>query len=206
MGEIVANPQSAISADEFRGVTATKQVISYNCALQGERVAGRIRKIANVMELLEENEDAVWCVVARVCGNHKSEPGGRGARLFESGATVYCFPPVRGGAYESVKVVGPDRRTGKLISAVIAASDLEEWRAEAIQDPQVLEQISPPWDASKVSRGVAEGIAAWKAGGPWPTVELRQWNRRHAEKVVGEGTVFKRLRSALARLFKRPEQ
>lgn len=169
-----------------------------------------IRGFVQGMELEpeeEEKEQSAWCIVAMV----RPEPAGdgaasRGARLFEPGAKVYCFPPVRGGAYESVKLIGIHRRTGKLMSAVLAASDLESWKAESVKDPEALQQISPPWDNSDVSRGVAEGIAAWKAGGPWPVAELREWNRLHAETVVGEGTLLTRLRNAVTRLFSRDAQ
>lgn len=155
----------------------------------------------------EEKEQSAWCIVAKV----RPEQGGdgaasRGARLFEPGAKAYCFPPVRGGAYESVKVVGAHRRTGKLTSTVVAARDLDSWKAETVKDPDVLQQISPPWDDSDVSRGVAEGIAAWKAGGPWPVAELREWNRLHAETVVGEGSLLTRLRNAVTKLFCRDAQ
>lgn len=157
------------------------------------------------IELEDQTERPIWCIAASIVANHQADTSGRGARLFEPGTKVYCFPPVRGGAYESVKVVGPNRRTGKLVSAVVPATDLEKWRAEPVKDAEVLQQIAPPWDASSVSQGVAEGIAAWKAGGPWPVKELREWNRLHAEKVVGGGSLLTRLRNALARFFGRGE-
>jgi len=117
------------------------------------------------------------------------------------GSQVYCFPPMRGGAFESVEVIGPHRKTGKLTAAVISASDLNEWKAINVTDPQALEHISPPWDSSHVSRNVAEGIVAWKAGGSWPVNELRIWNRSRAEKVVGEGSIFARVRGKIMSLF-----
>lgn len=166
-----------------------------------------IRHSADLMELEGENDGVVWCLVATVSEDAAPvESASRGARTFEAGTKVYCFPPVRGGAYESVKVIGPQRKSGKLVSAVVAAADLANWKAEPVHNTEVLEQISPPWDSSDVSKGVAEGIAAWKAGGHWPTAELRQWNRRHAEKHIGEGTLFNRLRNSVARIFGRQEE
>ena len=88
---------------------------------------------------------------------------------------------MRGGAFESVDVFGPHRKTGKLVSAVVAVNDLDRWKATLVAEPEVRERISPPWDSSHVSQGVAEGIVAWKAGGPWPVGELRVWNRSRAE-------------------------
>lgn len=150
------------------------------------------------MELEEEKQSAktVWCIVATV----GRDGSGGGARNFEPGTKVYCFPPMRGGAFESVKVVGPDRRSGKLVAAVMKAGDLENWKAESVVNAEVLQQIAPPWDSSDVSRGVAEGIAAWKAGGHWPILELRRWNRSRAETVVGEGSIFHRLWNLLLRV------
>lgn len=167
-------------------------------------VVTSIRNFAQGMELEleeEEKERSVWCIVAAVRPEPAGDGATGGARTFEPATKVYCFPPVRGGAYESVKVVGTNRRTGKLVSAIVAARDLESWKAEPVKDPDVLQQIAPPWDSSDVSRGVAEGIASWKAGGPWPVAELREWNRLHAETVVGEGTLLTRLRNAVTRLF-----
>lgn len=152
------------------------------------------------MELDEEKGEVktVWCIVATVITNGQAS---KGTRNFEPGTKVYCFPPSRSGSYESVKVVGPDRKSGKIVSAVVSAGDLENWRAEEVINVEVLQQISPPWDSSDVSKGVAEGIAAWKAGGHWPVLELRRWNRSRAEVVVGEGTLLRRMKNGLLRLL-----
>lgn len=146
-------------------------------------------------DLLEK--DKAWCIVARV-GDARPADG-----AFEPGALVYCMPPVRGGAFETVKVVGRHRKTGKLVSEVVPARDLEKWKVEVVSSREVLEQISPPWDSTGISQRVAEGIVAWIQGGPWPALELRQWNRQRAEKIVGEGTGVSRFRSFLSRLFGR---
>jgi len=155
---------------------------------------------------LEEEKPCAWCVVAQILEHGCGADGvTRGGRTFEPGAKVYCFPPNRGGAYETVKVIGPHRKTGKLTAAVVAARELQNWKAEPITDAQVLQQISPPWDSSDVSKGVATGIAAWKTGGHWPVAELRDWNRKHAEKHVGEGTLITRLRNAVTKLLGREQ-
>jgi len=145
-----------------------------------------------------DDTPSAWCLTATV--------GAQGTRAFQPGTTVYCFPPVRGGAYESVKVAGPHRRTGTIVTAVVAASDLETWKAESIVNTEVLAQISPPWDGSEISRGVAEGIVAWKAGGAWPAIELRKWNRQRAHRVVGEGNILSRFRNGILRLLGRQPQ
>ena len=159
------------------------------------------------LELEEEQPRGAWCLVAQVSDETAGADGvARGGRTFEPGARVYCFPPNRGGAYETVKVIGPHRRTGKLTAAVVAARELQDWKAEPVTEAQVLEQISPPWDSSEVSKGVAKGIADWKAGGQWPVAELREWNRKHAEKHVGEGTLITRLRNAVSKLLGRAQE
>jgi hypothetical protein len=155
------------------------------------------------MELELESESAVWCIVATLRGPSAGTAGGRGACPFEAGSKLYCFPPMRSGAYESVKAIGPDPRSNKLVAAVVPASDLEKWQAEPVRSPQILRQIAPPWDASEVSRDLARGIAAWKSGGPWPAAELRKWNRLHAQTHVGVGSVFSRLRNAVTSLLGR---
>ena len=151
------------------------------------------------MELETEDQDWAWCLVAKLSANGT----GRGARAFAPGAQVYCFPPVLGGAYETVKVIGPSARSGDWVSAVVAARDLEEWKAQSVRDTQILAHIAPPWDASDTSRGVAEGIAQWKAGGPWPLTAVREWNRLNAAKHVGGGTLLTKLRTAIGRFLGR---
>jgi hypothetical protein len=131
----------------------------------------------------------VWCITAVVAGEPGSTKGN-----FDVGATVYCLPPMRGGAFESVDVFGLHRKSGKLVSAVVAVNDLDGWKAATVSEPELREKISPPWDSSHVSQGVAEGIVAWKAGGAWPVGELRVWNRSRAQKVVGEGSLLTRLK------------
>jgi hypothetical protein len=139
----------------------------------------------------------VWCIVASVVDH---DTGNRPGDL-DPGAKVYCFPPMRGGAFESVEVIGPHRKTGKLAASVIAAANLTGWQALNVTDSNALQHIAPPWDSSHVSQRVAEGIVAWKAGGPWPVNELRIWNRSRAEKVFGEGSLLTRLRGKIMSLF-----
>jgi len=151
----------------------------------------------------DDKQDATksaWCIVATIGGG----VNGRRAGAFDVGATVYCLPPMRGGAFESVEVIGPHRKNGKLTASVVAAADLDNWKAASVTDATVLEKIAPPWDSSQVSRSVAEGIVAWKsAGGAWPVNELRIWNRSRAEKVVVEGSLFSRIRAKIMGLFGR---
>src|SRR5579885_2490417 len=95
-----------------------------------------------------EQPKGVWCIVATVV-NDEEDPS-RGGDL-QQGADVYCFPPMRGGAFESVEVIGQHRKTEKWIESFIPATDLTAWRAVMLSDPAVLELISPPWDSSHVS-------------------------------------------------------
>lgn len=156
---------------------------------------------------LDEEKPTAWCIVAQISADGSgADELARGGRTFEPGAKVYCFPPNRGGAYETVKVIGPHRKSGKLTAAVVPARELNNWKAEPVTDSQVLQQISPPWDSSDVSKGVATGIAAWKTGGQWPVAELREWNRKHAEKHVGEGTLITRLLNAVNKLLGREQE
>ena len=156
-----------------------------------------------MMESDEENESrAVWCVVATFRPESASE---RSGLRFEQGATVYCLPPNVSGAYETVKVIGPDRRSGKFGTALVPARDLADWRAAPVRDEAILPHISPPWDGTEVSRHAARGIAAWKSGGPWPTAELRLWNRSHAQTQTGPDSLFGRLRQVVTRALGRDE-
>ena len=153
------------------------------------------------MELDTETERrAIYCIVATFLPQAAET---KGANAFESGAKVYCFPPNVAGAYESVKAIGPALRGGKLSEALVAARDLTGWRAEVVRDPDVIRQISPPWDASEVSRNVAKGVAAWKSGGPLPAAEIREWNRANATTQVGPDTLIGRVRGLIGRALGR---
>jgi hypothetical protein len=152
------------------------------------------------MEKEIDNERAVWCIVATFLPD--ANDGSR-AMPFEPGTQVYCFPPNISGAYESVKVIGPDKRSGKLSTVLVAARDLTSWRADAVRNREVIREISPPWDASSISRGVAKGVAAWKSGGPWPAAEIREWNRAHAQTQVGPDTLFGRVRGLISKALGR---
>lgn len=155
------------------------------------------RQSFNLEEPTEEPKGA-WCLVAKVVD---ADVDSNRAGDLQPGSTVYCFPPMRGGAFESVEVIGPNRKTGKFGDALISAADLTDWQAINVTEPAILELISPPWDSSHVSQNVAEGIVAWKAGGHWPANDLRVWNRSRAERVIGEGSIFARLRGKIMGLF-----
>lgn len=155
------------------------------------------------MEMEIDNDRAVWCIVATFLPEAND---GKGSAAFEPGTKVYCFPPNVSGAYESVKVIGPERRGGKLATAHVAARDLASWSAEPVRNREVIRQISPPWDASSVSRGVAKGVSAWKSGGPWPAAEIREWNRAHAQTQVGPDTLFGRVRGLITKALGREDR
>ena len=155
------------------------------------------------MELDEDNERAVWCIVAKFLPELND---GKRVLPFEPGTDVYCFPPNISGAYESVKVIGFERRGGKLASALVAARDLTGWRAEPVRNREVIREISPPWDSSGISKGVAKGVSHWKSGGPWPAAEIREWNRAQAQTQVGPDTLFGRVRGLISKALGRDER
>jgi hypothetical protein len=153
------------------------------------------------LEEQQEQQKEVWCIVATAAAD-RTDPRRTRVGVFNIGAQVYCFPPLRGGAFESVEVVGPHRKSGKIVQSVVASSDLDNWTAKLIDDETILPHISPPWDSTHVSQNVAEGIVAWKtSGAAWPINELRIWNRSRAQRVVGEGGLLTRLWTRLRRLL-----
>jgi hypothetical protein len=148
----------------------------------------------------ETERRAVYCIVATFLPQ-SADP--KRANAFEAGSKVYCFPPSLAGAFESVKAIGPGMRGNKLSEALVAARDLTSWRAEVVRDPEVIRQISPPWDASEVSRNVARGVAEWKSGGSWPAAEIREWNRLRATTQVGPDTLLGRVRGLIGKALRR---
>ena len=160
-------------------------------------------RLKSLMEMEIDNERAVWCIVA----TFKPAPtDGTRTATFEPGTKLYCFPPNVSGAYESIRVIGRERRGGKLGSALVAAHDLVDWRGEAVRNREVIREISPPWDASEVSRGVAKGVSAWKSGGEWPAAEIREWNRANAQTQVGPDTLLGRVRGMISKALGRTDR
>lgn len=139
---------------------------------------------------------SVWCVVANVRKETAyGKDGGkvrRGSKHFAPGAKVYCFPPLWGDGYESIKVVGRHRKTHRYVTMVIESRYLENWRAELAYSPHVIRQFGGEWDGSKRSQGQAEQLASWKEHGSSETHHLRKgllhrvvfWMRRALRSLV----------------------
>jgi hypothetical protein len=144
----------------------------------------------------------VWCLIARVSAK---APGQNEKRLgydqFQAGTQVYCIPPNRNDDDAEVKVVGYGKRFHRLVSTTLYAKHLKHWNAEYVTDPKLLKVLSPPWDSKDDSQMLAFMVAQAREGGPWPAIELRDWNRTRAQKSRGGPGWLAQLRNSITEML-----
>ena len=116
----------------------------------------------------------VWGVAANVVV--EDDPAPRGARQpLAPGANVYLVDVVRAPGPRRVKVVGQLEGSECYVALVLNAEQLENWRAELVYNPDVLELLAreagvegsdsdcrparyPLWDSSYESKAKAQAI------------------------------------------------
>jgi len=83
-----------------------------------------------------------WCVVANIRKELPFGPGGRevkiGTSKFKGGAKVQIVGAYHG-MCEDVIAIGQHKKTGKFISCVIRANQIENLRVKMVYRPQMLE-------------------------------------------------------------------
>ncbi len=106
----------------------------------------------------------IFCVVGNIIQRPRVES--KVTRLesnkhFRPGAKVYCFPPLWGGGYDKIKVVGRRRGSGGkyFIQIVIDARWIGNARAQLVYDPYVIDVMSPEWKGDHDSKREAEQLA-----------------------------------------------
>ena len=122
------------------------------------RSCGQRLLITNVIRQAEP----IWCVIANVSDRipfgEESEIR-QGARDFPAGGRVYCFPPLRGGGYENIKVIGRHRGSIHFVEMVLPSTCLVDCRAKLIYGPYLLDCLSGYWDGTEESRKIARELA-----------------------------------------------
>jgi hypothetical protein len=85
-----------------------------------------------------------WCLVGNVVAERLYGEDGelrRGAKLFPGGTKVYYRSAYWGMGAESVTVLGLSRRPRRWITATVASQLIENWRAQLIHAPRVLQEL-----------------------------------------------------------------
>lgn len=85
-----------------------------------------------------------WCLVGNVVAQRLHGEDGelrRGARLFPGGTKVYYRSAYWGMGAESVTVLGLSRRPRRWITTTMRSSLIENWRAQVVYTPRVLQEL-----------------------------------------------------------------
>jgi hypothetical protein len=107
-----------------------------------------------------------WCLVGNVVEEHPfgdAEEIMRGSKQFTPGTKVYCLPAQWGDGYEKVVAVGIARRPRQLITVVMPAALITNWRAKVVYQPAVLERLRQGFDGFNrqwQSQAEVESLAA----------------------------------------------
>lgn len=108
----------------------------------------------------------LYCLVGnivnyRLYGENK-EPR-KGVKVFSAGTKVYCFPPLWGDGYESIKVIGKPKDSAKLITVIIAAKYVTNWRLQKVYNSYVVRTMlgNDGWEMKQESKTVIENMLKW---------------------------------------------
>ncbi len=109
------------------------------------------------VEIYEDTEDFLWCLVGNIAdeiefGENKELR--KGNKQFRPGAKVYCFPPLWGDGYESIKVIGLPRKSKKLITIIIPSKHITNWRKQKVFNPFIINTMieNNGWNHGKDSK------------------------------------------------------
>jgi hypothetical protein len=112
---------------------------------------------------VENQAEPVWCVVANISNHILYGPTHEvtsGTKHFAAGTKVYCYPPLWGDGYESIKVIARHRGSKRYVEMIISAKALINCRAKLVYSPYLLDHLSGWWDETPKSRENAEALAS----------------------------------------------
>lgn len=90
------------------------------------------------MEAVTPVIEPIWCVVANVRPEAFGRATAPGTRQFRAGALLWVHAGHWGDGFERVNVVGHHRKSKRLISIIIEAARLTNWRAKGAYDPKLV--------------------------------------------------------------------
>ena len=113
---------------------------------KGEREAEK-RLVSDELKEVDdyqETKDYIWCLVGNIAdeiefGENKELR--KGNKQFRPGAKVYCFPPLWGDGYDSIKVIGLPRKRKKMITIVIPSKHVTNWRKQKVYNQFVINKM-----------------------------------------------------------------
>lgn len=105
----------------------------------------------------------IWCVVGNVVEEQVRGPSGQerrsGTAHFAPGTKVFCFPPLWGDGYANIKVVGRHRGSHRYVTMIIRSAWVQNWRAELVYSPTLIDVLSYRWNGSDDAKKLADGVA-----------------------------------------------
>jgi hypothetical protein len=115
---------------------------------------GMIHKACGQRLEIEEYKDDlkfIWCLKANVTDEETNR--------FKKGTKVFLFPPLWGDGYESIKVIGKDKETGKFIEIIINHKKLTDFKAVKVTKPDIISRMSNYWHDDIKSKELAEELS-----------------------------------------------
>lgn len=92
----------------------------------------------------KDQPEWVWGLVGNIVDEHpygKDKKIVRGTKRFKPGTKVYCLRSQWGDGYESVPVIGRNRK-GKLIEIIMRRDHIENFRLKRVFSPSVIEMMN----------------------------------------------------------------
>ncbi|MFQ5568082.1 MAG: hypothetical protein ACE5G0_00320 [Rhodothermales bacterium] len=108
--------------------------------------------------------ESMWCLIGNVVDERPFGPGGKekkkGTRHFSPGTKLYCHPPKWGDGYEQIYVTGRHRGSRQLVTMIIRADWVTNWRAKVVYSSAVLREFEklwafPPWTEEQATEYVS---------------------------------------------------
>lgn len=101
----------------------------------------------------KETSDYIWCLIGNAVNERDYVEGKelkRGTKHFRPGAKLYCFPPLWGDGYESIKVIGLPKKSKKRITVVMKSDLITNWRKQKVFDRFIIDTMieNKGWDYS----------------------------------------------------------
>lgn len=85
--------------------------------------------------------EPTWCVVANVRPEAWGKGTSPGTRQFRAGALLWVHAAHWGDGFERVRVVGHHRKSKRLISIIVEAARLTNWRTKGAYDPRLVSML-----------------------------------------------------------------
>lgn len=92
-----------------------------------------------------ENIPFIYCLVGNIVEEQFDNNLGKvvlGTKHFSPGTKVYCYPPTWGDGYEKIKVIARHRKSQRMITIVMPADRVTNWKLKTVYNPFVIKEMT----------------------------------------------------------------